>query len=155
MVNVIIQYTDIWSFDMMTWHFVAANTLVSGRNPENNKHHDRQFIAELGAVQPCRAHHHLGLCTGAERVQYSGTKVPPNIQGEDKDKWGFLHFLSRILCWRPEERPSVKDLIFDPWLIDGLGFTDEQAGCLSRTSAPHIYASAADMLIQPLRVPTI
>ncbi|KAG5293509.1 hypothetical protein I7I50_03940 [Histoplasma capsulatum G186AR] len=54
MVNVIIQYTDIWSFDMVTWHFVAANTLISGRDPETNKHHDRQFIAELGAVQPCR-----------------------------------------------------------------------------------------------------
>ncbi|EEH06973.1 predicted protein [Histoplasma capsulatum G186AR] len=27
-------------------------------------------------------------------------------------------------------------------------------GCLSRTSAPHIYASAAYMLIQPLRRPT-
>lgn len=51
-----------------------------------------------------------------------------NIQGaEDKDKEGFLRFLRRILCWLPEERPSAKDLIFDPWLIDGLGFTDEQA----------------------------
>ncbi|KAK2751374.1 hypothetical protein FQN55_001111 [Onygenales sp. PD_40] len=50
-----------------------------------------------------------------------------NIQGaEDKDKEGFLRFLRRILCWLPEERPSAKDLIFDPWLIDGLGFTDEQ-----------------------------
>ncbi|EDN04114.1 predicted protein [Histoplasma mississippiense (nom. inval.)] len=77
---------------MMTWHFVAANTLVSGRNPENNKHHDRQFIAELGAVQPCRAHHHLGLCTGAERVQYSGTKVVKHFKElwleEEEDEQG-------------------------------------------------------------------
>jgi serine/threonine protein kinase len=49
-----------------------------------------------------------------------------DIQGSNEDKEGFLRFIRRILRWEPEERPTAKELIFDPWLIDGLGFTDEQ-----------------------------
>lgn len=50
-----------------------------------------------------------------------------SIKGDNTDKEGFLRFLRRILCWLPEERPDVGELILDPWLMKGLGFTDEQA----------------------------
>ena len=51
----------------------------------------------------------------------------PNFQiADEKDKEGFLRFMRRILTWLPEQRPSAKDLVFDPWLLDGLGLTDEQ-----------------------------
>lgn len=33
--------------------------------------------------------------------------------------------MRRILRWLPEERPTT-ELIFDPWLLKGLGLTDEQ-----------------------------
>lgn len=49
-----------------------------------------------------------------------------DIEGHDRDKREFLRFLRRILCWLPEERPDVGELILDPWLIEGLGLTDEQ-----------------------------
>lgn len=47
-----------------------------------------------------------------------------DIKGEDKE--GFLRSLRRILRWLPEERPTTEDLVFDPWLMEGLGLTDEQ-----------------------------
>ncbi|KAK2790212.1 hypothetical protein FQN52_005707 [Onygenales sp. PD_12] len=129
---------DIWSFGMVAWHFVASKPLFSGRDPETNEHHDGHLIAELGAVlgpPPSELMHRSRLSIGLGKWK----KLVPmpditleklaagNIQGaEDKDKERFLRFLRRILCWLPEERPSAKDLIFDPWLMDGLGFTDEQ-----------------------------
>lgn len=38
-----------------------------------------------------------------------------------KDKDGFLRFLRRMLQWAPEERPTAEQLVFDPWLMEGLG----------------------------------
>ena len=51
----------------------------------------------------------------------------PNFQeADEKDKEGLLRFMIRILTWLSKDRPSAKDLIFDPWLIDEMGFTDKQ-----------------------------
>ena len=40
--------------------------------------------------------------------------------GENKNKLGdpslFLAFLRRALRWTPEERPTAKQLLEDPWL---------------------------------------
>ena len=47
-----------------------------------------------------------------------------DIKGKDKD--GFLRFLRRILRWLPEERPTTEELVFDPWLLEGLGLTEER-----------------------------
>lgn len=51
-------------------------------------------------------------------------KLAVDIEGDDKE--GFLRFLRRILRWLPEERPTAEELVFDPWLMEGLGFTEEQ-----------------------------
>lgn len=42
-----------------------------------------------------------------------------DIDGEDVP--GFLRFLRRILRWLPEQRPTTEELIYDPWLLAGLG----------------------------------
>lgn len=36
------------------------------------------------------------------------------------EKQELLRFLRRMLCWLPEDRPSAKELLFDPWLMHGL-----------------------------------
>jgi len=40
------------------------------------------------------------------------------LEGEDKD--GFLQFIKKMLCWMPEERSTAGEVIFDPWLMEGL-----------------------------------
>lgn len=32
--------------------------------------------------------------------------------------------MRRILRWLPEERPTTEELMFDPWLMEGLGLSD-------------------------------
>lgn len=41
------------------------------------------------------------------------------MQGEDKE--GFLSFLRKILRWVPEERPTAGELVYDEWVLKGLG----------------------------------
>jgi serine/threonine-protein kinase SRPK3 len=40
------------------------------------------------------------------------------LEGDEKDD--FLRFLRRMLCWLPEGRATAEELLFDPWLMQGL-----------------------------------
>ena len=42
-----------------------------------------------------------------------------DIQGKDKE--GFFRWLRAALQWNAEDRPSATDLLFDEWLMEGLG----------------------------------
>lgn len=37
------------------------------------------------------------------------------LGGDEKSE--FLCFLRRALCWLPEDRPTAKELLYDPWLM--------------------------------------
>lgn len=47
-------------------------------------------------------------------------QLADDLEGENKE--GYLEFLQRILRWLPEERPRAEELVFDPWLMEGLNF---------------------------------
>ncbi|KAJ4212422.1 hypothetical protein NW759_011809 [Fusarium solani] len=38
------------------------------------------------------------------------------MSGEEKTR--FIHFVKRMLTWRPEERSTAKELLDDPWLYE-------------------------------------
>lgn len=70
-------------------------------------------------------------CYTKANIQYLGNwrgLVPiPNVDLEgleqrldSEDKNGFLHFIRKMLCWLPEQRPTASEVIFDPWLMEGL-----------------------------------
>jgi serine/threonine protein kinase len=62
---------------------------------------------------------HLGKWKGAASVpEHDLDTLEERLQGDEKDD--FLRFLSRMLCWQPEERATAKELLFDPWLMHGL-----------------------------------
>lgn len=50
-------------------------------------------------------------------------RLEQRLEGEDKDS--FLCFVRKMLRWMPEERPGAKEVIFDPWLMEGLFDTSE------------------------------
>ncbi|PGH12471.1 CMGC/SRPK protein kinase [Helicocarpus griseus UAMH5409] len=131
---------DIWSFAMVAWSLVSPRTLFRGQNPETNEHHDGYLIAELGAVlgpPPVELMRRSRVCPifWTENKGWKNLVPMPDttlenlaadIEGDDENKEGFLRFLRRILCWLPQERPGVGELILDPWLIKDLRFTNEQ-----------------------------
>lgn len=40
------------------------------------------------------------------------------IEGGNKE--GVYRFLRKALKWKPEERPTARELWYDEWLLDGL-----------------------------------
>ncbi|OAX83200.1 CMGC protein kinase [Emergomyces africanus] len=134
---------DIWSFGMVvSLSKTRSITFRHGRDPETKEYHEEYLIAELGAVlgpPPPELMRRSKVCPifWDENGNWKNVLPMPditletlaaeNIKGaDDKEKEGFLRLMRRILCWLPEERPSAKDLFFDPWLLEGLGLTDEQ-----------------------------
>ncbi|KKZ58530.1 hypothetical protein EMCG_05518 [[Emmonsia] crescens] len=123
---------DIWSFAVVAWQLVAPRSLFSGLGTEANKYHDAHLLAEQHVVMdPAPSE----LARRSKIYSVKGPVSVPDItleqlaegiQGDEVQKAGFLSFIRRILRWLPEERPTAKDLFFDPWLIDGLGLTEEQ-----------------------------
>lgn len=50
----------------------------------------------------------------AEIPTTSLEEIESNLQGEQQEE--FLRFIRKMLQWRPEDRPTAKELLSDPWL---------------------------------------
>ncbi|KAF4219278.1 hypothetical protein CNMCM5878_003582 [Aspergillus fumigatiaffinis] len=122
---------DIWNVGMVIWDLFEHRHLFRARNPER-KLYDGYHLAETRAVlgNPpleflSRSERSLefwdenGKWKGAASVpEHDLDTLEERLQGDEKDD--FLRFLSRMLCWQPEERATAKELLFDPWLMHGL-----------------------------------
>ncbi|KAM5441437.1 hypothetical protein MferCBS31731_003508 [Microsporum ferrugineum] len=125
-------WVDIWSVAMVVWDLVKGPTLFNARNEENLVD-DRLHLAEMIAIMgpPPREfleRSQVSLLYWDENGQWRGLAQIPEIsletlaEGiEGEDIQGFIAFLRRILRWLPEERPTAGELMFDPWLMKGLG----------------------------------
>ncbi|KAK2736308.1 hypothetical protein FQN55_001694 [Onygenales sp. PD_40] len=122
---------DFWNVAMVIWDLFEHDRLFQARN-SNGGHDDAYHPAQMVAV--------LGpppldfLKQGTNFLKYwdeSGNwrglapipdinleKLEQRLTGDDKDL--FLHFVKRMLCWMPEQRPTAEEAIFDPWLMEGL-----------------------------------
>ncbi|KAE8310447.1 kinase-like domain-containing protein [Aspergillus transmontanensis] len=96
---------DIWSVAMIAWDIVSSRTLINGRNPDGI-FDDRVHIAELIAL--------LGPPPPQSRKQR-------HLSSAFWDKEGFLRWLRMALRWNPEDRPTALELLYDEWLMEGLG----------------------------------
>ncbi|EFE37918.1 hypothetical protein TRV_07408 [Trichophyton verrucosum HKI 0517] len=104
-------WVDIWSVAMVSWDIVKGRTLFKARNDEKLLD-DRLHLAEMIAI--------MGP-PPKEFLERSQTSLIYWDENEGEDVAGFLSFLRRILRWLPEERPTAGELMFDPWLMEGLG----------------------------------
>ncbi|KAJ5551643.1 hypothetical protein N7535_000412 [Penicillium sp. DV-2018c] len=122
---------DIRNVGMVIWDLFEKHHLFRARNPARELD-DGYHLAEMQAVlgSPpveflARSERSLlfwdenGKWKGAVPIpEYNLHILEERLEGDEKDD--FLRFLRRMLCWRPEERASAEDLIFDPWLMHGL-----------------------------------
>ncbi|KAI1914233.1 hypothetical protein LOZ65_005679 [Ophidiomyces ophidiicola] len=123
---------DIWSMGMVCWDLVSNTTLFSARNSErllDDSIHLAEMIAIMGPPpKQFLKQSKIGRVWWDEHGEWRGPAPIPThsledlaakIKGEDKE--GFLRFLRRILKWLPEERPRANEILYDPWLMEGLG----------------------------------
>ncbi|KMU92502.1 GH08190p [Coccidioides immitis H538.4] len=126
------EKVDIWSIAPLTWHLVSPRPLFDRRNPETGEPDDRFMIAHLGALlgpPPPEFRRRSAVCQSFwdENGKWTDAVPMPELTLEDlstgiigENKAGYLQFLRRILRWLPEERPTVRELIVDPWLMEVL-----------------------------------
>ncbi|KAI1920683.1 hypothetical protein LOZ12_005618 [Ophidiomyces ophidiicola] len=123
---------DIWSVGMVCWDLVSSTTLFNARNNErllDDSIHIAEMIAIMGPPPKIFLEQSkMGRIWWDEQGKWKGPAPIPThsleeladkIKGEDKE--GFLRFLRRILKWLPEERPKANEILYDPWLMKGLG----------------------------------
>ncbi|KAB8273728.1 kinase-like domain-containing protein [Aspergillus minisclerotigenes] len=123
---------DIWSVAMVTWDIVSSRTLINGKNPDgifDDRVHMAQLVALLGPPPPeFRKQRHLSSAFWDESGNWKEVAPVPDItleslaekvEGEDKE--GFLRWLRMALQWNPEDRPTALELLYDEWLMEGLG----------------------------------
>ncbi|KAG5288595.1 protein kinase [Histoplasma capsulatum G186AR] len=124
---------DIWSIAALSWNFVSSRYLFPARISEDWDIYEPERIAEMVAIMgppPKEFLKRSDVCNifWDEDGRWKDTCPIPNIslgslakdiKGDDKD--GFLTFLRKILRWLPEERPTAGELVYDEWLMKGLG----------------------------------
>ncbi|KNG88037.1 putative protein kinase [Aspergillus nomiae NRRL 13137] len=120
---------DIWSVGLTAWDLLEPKRLFTARDEDGELYdaaHLAQLIAALGPPPPeflaknpeRRADFwdEQGKWLGLASIPKGRTMEALETRLEDKS--GFLRFIRRALTWMPEERPTAKELLEDPWLTD-------------------------------------
>ncbi|RMZ83123.1 hypothetical protein DV738_g1264, partial [Chaetothyriales sp. CBS 135597] len=125
---------DIWSIAMVAWDIVSSRTLINGKNSDgifDDRVHMAELIALLGPPPPeFREQRHLSSAFWDESGNWKLQEAAPipnitleslaeKVQG--KDTAGFLRWLRMALQWNPEDRPTALELLYDEWMMEGLG----------------------------------
>ncbi|RAK96128.1 kinase-like protein [Aspergillus ibericus CBS 121593] len=125
------------NWDSKAWDLVCNRTLFSGTD-SNGVFDDRVHLAEMIAIlglPPIEftKRSKVGSVFWHDNGKWKDLAPVPhmtlekraiNIQGHDQG--GFLRFMRRALKWTPEDRPTARELLFDEWLMKGLGFRDRK-----------------------------
>ncbi|RMD42762.1 hypothetical protein DV735_g2387, partial [Chaetothyriales sp. CBS 134920] len=125
---------DIWSIAMVAWEIVSPRALIQGKNADgifDDRVHMAQLIALLGPPPPeFRQQRRLSSAFWDESGNWILQEAAPipditlesvaeKVQG--KDTAGFLRWLRMALQWNPEDRPTALELLYDEWMMEGLG----------------------------------
>ncbi|KAF5609763.1 CMGC SRPK kinase [Fusarium subglutinans] len=118
---------DIWSVGLTVWDLLGPNRLFTAKD-EDGDMYDAAHLAELIATlgPPPQEFLQRNVERAAEFWDEQGkwlglAPIPKNRSLEEletrlKDSTGFIAFLRRVLTWMPEDRPTAKELLQDPWL---------------------------------------
>ncbi|PWY95974.1 kinase domain protein [Aspergillus sclerotioniger CBS 115572] len=128
---------DIWNVAMVAWDIVCSRHIFNGKNPDgifDDRVHVAEMIALLGPPPAeFRERCKLAYVFWDEQGNWKDLAPIPDISLESlgadirgKDKEGFFRWLRAALQWNAEDRPSATDLLFDEWLMEGLGLNTKK-----------------------------
>ncbi|UPK99892.1 hypothetical protein LCI18_010827 [Fusarium solani-melongenae] len=118
---------DIWSVGLTAWDLLEGRTLFSARKEDGSFSdgvHLSELIAALGPppTKLLNRNHKRALEYWDENYKWDEFVPIPEektleaAETKLKDKTKFLAFLRRALAWDPNDRPTAKELLQDPWL---------------------------------------
>ncbi|KAJ4326722.1 hypothetical protein N0V84_002838 [Fusarium piperis] len=123
---------DIWSIGLTVntlhaWDLLGPKRLFTAKDEDGDMYdaaHLAQLISALGPppLEFLRRNPERAADFWDENGGWLGlAPIPPNRTLEEletrlKDPSRFIAFLRRVLTWAPEERPTAKELLQDPWL---------------------------------------
>ncbi|KAI9042672.1 uncharacterized protein KD926_005278 [Aspergillus affinis] len=118
---------DIWSVGLTAWDLLESKKLFTARDDDGDLYdaaHLAQFIAALGPPPPdfLSRNRERKADFWDEQGKWLGlAPIPQNrtleaLETKLEDNTGFLRFIRRILTWMPEDRPTAKELLEDPWV---------------------------------------
>ncbi|RSL89296.1 hypothetical protein CEP51_001312 [Fusarium floridanum] len=118
---------DIWSVGLTAWDLLGPKRLFTAQDEDGDMYdaaHLAQLIASLGPppLEFLRRNRERAADFWDENGKWLGlAPIPANRTLEEletrlKDSSRFIAFLRRVLTWVPEERPTAKELLQDPWI---------------------------------------
>ncbi|KAI1012282.1 hypothetical protein LB503_004329 [Fusarium chuoi] len=118
---------DIWSVGLTAWDLLGPKRLFTAKD-EDGDMYDAAHLAELKATlgPPPQEFLQRNVERAADFWDEQGkwlglAPIPKNRSLEEletrlNDSTGFIAFLRRVLTWMPEDRPTAKELLQDPWV---------------------------------------
>ncbi|KAJ4213016.1 hypothetical protein NW759_011277 [Fusarium solani] len=118
---------DIWSVGLTAWDLLEGRTLFSARNEDSSFPdgvHLSELIAALGhpPTELLNRNRKRALEYWGENYKWDEfVPIPKDktleaAETKLKDKTRFLAFMRKALGWDPNDRPTAKELLQDPWL---------------------------------------
>ncbi|EWG53616.1 CMGC/SRPK protein kinase [Fusarium verticillioides 7600] len=122
------QSVDIWSVGLTTWDLLGTDRLFTAMDGDGEMYdaaHLAELIAALGPPprEFLKRNPRRAADFWDEQGKWKGlAPIPKNrslqeLERKLRDSSAFIAFLRRVLTWMPENRPTAKALLQDPWLM--------------------------------------
>ncbi|RBQ75020.1 hypothetical protein FVER14953_12011 [Fusarium verticillioides] len=122
------QSVDIWSVGLTAWDLLGTDRLFTAMDGDGEMYdaaHLAELIAALGPPprEFLKRNPRRAADFWDEQGKWKGpAPIPKNrslqeLERKLRDSSAFIAFLRRVLTWMPENRPTAKALLQDPWLM--------------------------------------
>ncbi|KAL2810492.1 kinase-like protein [Aspergillus granulosus] len=118
---------DIWAVGQMTWTLFEAGHLFKTHHLDTELDHAKRYAEMVALLGPPPAEFlerskdsfkfwdENGNWRGLAEVP-AQTLEARELRLEGDNKISFLEFLRKTMQWRPEDRPTAEELLFDKWV---------------------------------------
>ncbi|KAG4256124.1 CMGC/SRPK protein kinase [Fusarium proliferatum] len=118
---------DIWSVGLTAWDLLGPKRLFTAKDEDGDMYdaaHLAELIATLGPPPQEFLQRNVERTADFWDEQGKWLGLAPIPKGRSleeletrlEDSTGFIAFLRRVLTWMPEDRPTARELLLDPWV---------------------------------------